>query len=113
MKILRKFGRTSSHRKSLMRTQTTQVIKHRRIKTTLGRAKELRRHVDHVVNLSKNGSLHARRQCSSILTEYDVVQKLFEESERYNTRTCGFTRIVRAGRRRGDNAEMAYLELVD
>jgi len=96
-----------------MRTQTTQVIKHKRIKTTLCKAKEVRRHVDHVITLSKNGSLHAKRQCLSILTEIEVTDQLFREADRFKDRQCGFTRIVRAGRRRGDNAEMAYIELLD
>jgi large subunit ribosomal protein L17 len=111
----RKLNRTSSHRKAMMRNMASALIKHEQIKTTLPKAKELRPFVDSLVTLGKRGSLHARRQALSRLNnDVKMTAKLFEIlAERYSERSGGYTRILKAGFRHGDNAPMAYLELVD
>ncbi|MEK9684650.1 MAG: 50S ribosomal protein L17 [Rhodospirillaceae bacterium] len=111
----RKLNRTSSHRKAMMRNMASALIKHEQIKTTLPKAKELRPFVDSLVTLGKRGSLHARRQALSRLNnDVKMTSKLFEIlAERYSERSGGYTRILKAGFRHGDNAPMAYLELVD
>jgi large subunit ribosomal protein L17 len=111
----RKLNRTSSHRKAMMRNMASALIKHEQIKTTLPKAKELRPFVDSLVSLGKRGSLHARRQALSRLNnDVKITAKLFEIlAERYSERAGGYTRILKAGFRHGDNAPMAYLELVD
>jgi large subunit ribosomal protein L17 len=111
----RKLNRTSSHRKAMMRNMASALIKHEQIKTTLPKAKELRPLVDSLVTLGKRGSLHARRQALSRLNnDVKMTAKLFEIlAKRYSERPGGYTRILKAGFRHGDNAPMAYLELVD
>jgi len=90
------------------------LLKHEQIKTTKPKAKELRRFVDKMVTLGKRGSLHARRQAFSILRDDEVVAKLFNAlAERYKDRPGGYTRVLAAGTRYGDNAPMAVIELVD
>ncbi len=110
----RKLNRTSSHRKAMFANMSTALIKHEQIKTTLAKAKELRPIVEKLITLGKNGSLHARRNAISKLSPDAQVDKLFGEiAERYSNRQGGYTRIIKAGNRYGDNAPMAYIELVD
>jgi large subunit ribosomal protein L17 len=108
-----KLGRTASHRNALFRNMVTSLFKHDRIRTTVTKAKELRRWADHLVTLAKRGDLHARRQALSILKEKEVVHNLFEgAAERFGAFSGGYTRIVKMGRRPGDAAPMSLIELV-
>lgn len=111
----RKLGRTSAHRLSMFRNMAASVIKHEQIQTTLPKAKEVRRYVDRLVSLGKKGGLHKRRQALSKLGGDKVmVEKLFGEiAQRYKNRNGGYTRVLKAGYRYGDNAPVAVLELVD
>ena len=111
---LRKLNRTSSHRKAMFSNMTNSVLMHEQIKTTLPKAKELRRYVEKMITLGKQGTIHARRQAFSFLRDEEMVKKLFSDfSDRYNSRQGGYTRVLKAGNRYGDNAPMAYIELVD
>ncbi len=108
----RRLGVRTSHRKAMMCNMVTSLMEHGRIVTTITRAKELRRIADRMVTLSKDGSLHARRQALSVIRDRHVVAKLFEEwGPMFADRTGGYTRIVRLGRRRGDATMMAVIEL--
>jgi large subunit ribosomal protein L17 len=90
------------------------LLTHEQIKTTLPKAKELRRVADKMITLGKRGNLHARRQAVSVLKDKALVGKLFSDlAERYKERTGGYTRVLRAGYRYGDSAPMAIIELVD
>ncbi|MBI78546.1 MAG: 50S ribosomal protein L17 [Rhodospirillaceae bacterium] len=111
----RKLNRTSSHRKALFRNMSVALLKHEQIKTTLPKAKELRGVVDRLITLGKRGSLHARRQALTRLNHDNViVEKLFTVlSERYATRDGGYTRVLKAGFRYGDNSPMAIIELIE
>ena len=111
----RKLNRTTAHRKALFRNMAAALIKHEQIKTTLPKAKELRGVVDRLVTLGKRGTLHARRQALSRLNGDTVMaDKLFTTlAERYAERNGGYTRVLKAGFRYGDNAPMAIIELVD
>ena len=111
----RKLNRTSAHRKALFRNMAAALVKHEQIKTTLPKAKELRGVVDHLVTLGKRGTLHARRQALSRLNGDTVMtDKLFTTlAKRYADRPGGYTRVLKAGFRYGDNAPMAIIELVD
>ena len=110
---LKKLNRPADQRKALMRALTTELIRHGRIKTTLVKAKEVRSTADHMVTLAKDGSLHARRQAISYLYDKQLVHALFEQApERYAERNGGYTRVLKDGFRRGDNAEMGIIELV-
>lgn len=109
-----KLGKPADQRKALLRGLTTEVIRHGRIRTTLPRAKELRREVDHMITLAKKGTLHHRRQAMAYIYDKDLVASLFEQApERYGERQGGYCRILREEiPRRGDNAPMAFVELV-
>ena len=110
----RKLNRTSSHRKAMFANMAHALIKHEQIKTTLPKAKDLRRVVEKLITLGKRGDLHARRQALSVLRDNVLVGKLFGEiAERYAERPGGYTRVLKAGFRRGDMAPMAFIELVD
>jgi large subunit ribosomal protein L17 len=110
----RKLGRTSAHRKALLRNLATALLEHERIITTEPKAKELRRVADKLVTLGKRGNLHARRQAFQVVQSNAVVQKLFNEiAPRFAGRQGGYTRILRLGYRPGDAAAMAVIELVD
>jgi large subunit ribosomal protein L17 len=110
----RKLGRTSSHRKALLKNMAAALIKHEQIKTTLPKAKELAPHVEKLITLGKRGGLHARRQAFAELRDDVMVEKLFSTfAERYGSRSGGYTRIMKAGFRYGDAAPMAIIELVD
>ena len=110
----RKLNRTSSHRKAMLANMAAALIKHEQITTTVPKAKELRRTVDKLVTLGKQGSLHARRQALSTLKDAKLTDKLFSTlADRYKARNGGYTRVMRAGFRHGDSAPMAIIELVD
>lgn len=109
----RKLGRTSAHRLALLRNLSTSLFEKERIRTTLMKAKELRPFAERLVTLGKREGLHARRQVLRHIHDVDVVAKLFDTlSARYAQRPGGYTRIIKVGPRRGDNAEMAIVELV-
>jgi len=106
-------GLPADQRKALMRSLATEIIRHGQIKTTLIRAKAVRSEVDRMITLAKDGSLASRRQALGYIYDKDLVSELFKAvGERYSNRQGGYTRIVRTKRRRGDNAEMAIIELV-
>jgi len=106
-------NKPADQRKAMLRALTTEVLRHGRIRCTLARAKEVRRHVDHMVTLAKDGSLHARRQALGYLYDKELVHGIFEQvPERYSDREGGYTRVLKDGFRRGDNAEMGVIELV-
>ncbi|XP_071738018.1 large ribosomal subunit protein bL17c [Rutidosis leptorrhynchoides] len=108
-----KLNRPPDQRKALLRGLTTQLLKHGRIKTTRARASAVRKYVDKMITLAKEGSLHKRRQALGFIYEKQIVHALFAEvPERYGERNGGYTRIIRTLPRRGDNAPMAYIELV-
>lgn len=110
----RKLNRTSAHRKMLYRNLVTSLFKHERITTTVPKAKEARILAEKMITFAKKGDLHSRRMAARKLNEPAVLQKLFEDiAPRYNERPGGYTRIMRLGPRKGDNAELAILELVD
>jgi large subunit ribosomal protein L17 len=111
---LRKLNRTHEHRKAMFANMAGALIRHEQITTTLPKAKELRSVVDKLVTLSKKGDLAARRLAASQLKEDEVVQKLFSTlADRYKDRNGGYTRVLKAGFRHGDNAPLAVIELVD
>lgn len=110
----RKLGRTSSHRNAMFANMTASLLRHEQIITTLPKAKELRRYAERMITLGKRGALHNRRQAAAFIPEDDVVRKLFGPlAERYRERAGGYTRVLKAGFRYGDNAPMAVIELVD
>lgn len=112
----RKLGRTTAHRTAMFANMAAALIKHEQIKTTLPKAKELRPVVEKLVTLSRRGAgdLHARRQALSQIRDAAQVRKLFDViGPRYAGRPGGYTRILKAGFRYGDNAEMAFIEFVD
>ena len=111
---LRKLNRTSEHRLAMLRNMCVSLLRHEAIKTTLPKAKELRRVVEPLITLGKAPSLANRRLAFSRLRDRDVVTKLFAElGPRYEKRPGGYTRILKMGFRVGDNAPMAFVELVD
>ncbi len=110
----RKLSRTSSHRKALLRNMVTSLLEHEAIRTTDAKAKELRGVAEKMITLGKRGTLHARRQALATIRSKEVTKKLFDElAGRYRQRAGGYTRIVKLGRRPGDAAPMAMIELVD
>ena len=114
MKSGRKLNRTSSHRSAMFRNMASSLIKHEVIKTTLPKAKELRRVVEPLITLAKEATLANRRLAFNRLRDRAIVTKLFNElGPRYKARPGGYTRILKMGFRVGDNAPMAFVELVD
>jgi|TARA_B110000259_G_scaffold85213_1_gene99322 large subunit ribosomal protein L17 len=110
----RKLNRTSSHRKALFKNMANSLLKHEIIRTTLPKAKELRKIAEPLITLGRDSSLHNKRLAFSRLRDRDIVVKLFGEiGPRYSERNGGYTRILKCGFRKGDNAPMAYIELVD
>jgi large subunit ribosomal protein L17 len=110
----RKLGVTSSHRKAMFHNLCHALIKHEQICTTLPKAKELRPVVERLITLGKRGNLHARRQAIAEIKDLALVEKLFTViAERYKERKGGYTRVLKAGFRVGDNAPLAIIELVD
>ena len=110
----RKLNRTASHRKALFANMSASLIEHEQIVTTLPKAKELRSIADKLVTLAKRGDLHARRQAIARVRDLAQVRKLFDVlGPRYAERAGGYTRVLKAGFRLGDNAPMAVIEFVD
>ena len=110
----RKLGRTSSHRTAMLRNMATSLFLHERIETTVQKAKELRPFAEKLITLAKKETLHARRLVLRDIQNKDVVAKLFDTiGVRFATRPGGYTRIIKTHFRRGDNAEMAIIELLD
>lgn len=109
----RKLGRSSDHRKAMLRAMVTFLLEKGRIETTVTRAKEVRAVTEKMITLGKTNNLHSKRQAFSYITKEAVVKKLFDEiSPKYADVNGGYTRIVKIGPRRGDAAEMAIIELV-
>ena len=111
---LRKLNRTSSHRLAMLRNMTVSLLRHEAIKTTLPKAKELRRVVEPMITLGKTDSVANKRLAFNRLRDREIVGKLFSEiGPRYAARNGGYIRILKMGFRAGDNAPMAFIELVD
>ena len=110
----RRFNRSAEHRKAMFANMAAALIKHEQIVTTLPKAKDLRPVVEKLITLGKRGDLHARRQAAAQLRDEDMVKKLFAVlGPRYQDRQGGYTRVLKAGFRFGDNAPMAVIEFVD
>ncbi|NBV13007.1 MAG: 50S ribosomal protein L17 [Sphingobacteriia bacterium] len=113
-KTVNHLGRTASHRKALLSNMANSLILHKRITTTLAKAKALRKFVEPLITRSKQDTMHSRRTVFSYLQNKDAVKELFSEiSDKVATRNGGYTRILKLGFRHGDNAEIAMIELVD
>ena len=110
----RRFNRTSEHRKAMFANMSAALIKHEQIVTTLPKAKDLRPVVEKLITLAKRGDLNSRRLAMGQLRDATMVKKLFDVlGPRYNARSGGYTRVLKAGFRYGDNAAMAVIEFVD
>lgn len=108
-----KLGRTTAHKKAMLRNMATSIIKYEKIRTTESKAQELKRVADKLVTLGKRGDLHARRQALSFVRDRAMVGKLFDDlSERYRNREGGYTRVIKVGCRIGDNAPMSIVEFI-
>ncbi len=113
-KAHRHFNRTSAHRKALFKNLCIVLIEHEQIKTTLPKAKELRKHIEPLITLARNDSVANRRLAFKKLRHPAAVGKLFSDlGPRFSTRPGGFTRVLKAGLRDGDSAPMAYIQLVE
>ena len=109
----RKLGRTTDHRKAMLRAMVTYLLENGQIETTVTRAKEVRAVAEKMITIGKNNDLHSKRQVFAYVTKEDVAKKLFDEiSPKYAERNGGYTRILKLGPRQGDNAEGVFLELV-
>jgi len=107
-------GRTSSHRKAMLSNMASSLIRHKRINTTLAKAKELRKYVEPLITKSKDDSTHSRRTVFSYLRDKEAVAELFRDvAPKIAARPGGYTRIIKLGNRLGDNADMCLIELVD
>lgn len=110
----RKLNRNASHRKAMFSNMATSLILHERIQTTTPKAKELRSIVEPLITLARRGDLHARRQAARIVRDDVALAKLFSElAERFQDRPGGYTRVIKLTNRRGDNAPISMIELVD
>jgi large subunit ribosomal protein L17 len=110
----RKLGRTASHRKATISSLITSLLKYKRIKTTLAKAKETRVFAEKLVTKARKGDLHAKKQVMDVIKDKEVVKELFSEIiPKIGDRSGGYTRVVKLGHRMGDAAQMAILELVD
>ncbi len=110
----RKLGRTASHRKATLIALATALLKHKRIKTTLAKAKETRGFVEKLITKAKKGDLHAHKQVMDVIKDKETVKELFAEIvSKIGDRPGGYTRVVKLGNRLGDAAQMAIIELVD
>ena len=110
----KKLNKTSTHRKAMFMNLSNALIKHEQITTTLPKAKELRRYIEKIITLGKNGNLQSRRKTISILQDQKMSKKVFDIlADRYKDRKGGYTRIIKLGNRFGDNAPTAVIELVD
>ena len=109
----RKLGRTSDHRRAMMRAMVTYLFENGKIETTVTRAKEVRAVAEKMITLGKTNTLHSKRQVYSYITKEEVAKKVFDEiAPKYEDRNGGYTRIIKICPRRGDAAEMAIIELV-
>jgi large subunit ribosomal protein L17 len=109
----KKFNRSASHRRALLRNLVTSLLRHERIQTTDPKAKELRRWADWMIGLGKQGTLHARRQALAVIQDEAVVHKLFDSlAARFKDRPGGYSRVVKIGWRRGDQAAVSIVELL-
>ena len=109
----RKLGRTTDHRKAMLRAMVTYLLENGQIETTVTRAKEVRAVAEKMITIGKNNDLHSKRQVFAYVTKENVAKKLFDEiSPKYAERNGGYTRIIKIGPRRGDAAEMAIIQLV-
>ena len=110
----KKLNKTSSHRKAMFMNMSNALIKHEQITTTLAKAKELRRFIEKIVTLGKNGDLISRRKAVSILQDNKMSKKVFDVlADRYKNRNGGYTRIIKLGNRFGDNAPTAVIEFIE
>jgi large subunit ribosomal protein L17 len=110
----RRLDRTTEHRTAMLRNMVTSLLRHERIATTTPKAKELKRFADKIITLGKRGTPHSRRIAARDVRDVEVIEKLFGPiAERFAKRPGGYTRVVRTGRRTGDNADMALIELVE
>lgn len=110
----RKFGRETDARRLMMRNLVKSMVEHGQINTTLAKAKEMRRFVERVVTYGKNNTVHSRRLAYSVLGDRDLVKKLFDEiAPAFADRNGGYTRVLKAGFRRGNNAPMAIIQFVE
>lgn len=108
-----KLGRNASHRRAMMRNQVTSFFKHERIETTLSKAKELARMAEKIITLGKRGNLHARRMALKDIDKA-IVKKVFDEiAPRFQSRNGGYTRVIKLGKRQGDGAQMALIEMAE
>ncbi len=108
---MRKLGRTSDHRKAMLRAMVTFLLENGKIETTVTRAKEVKSEAEKMITLGKNTDLHSKRQVFAYITKEEVSKKLFDEiSPKYKDVNGGYTRIIKTGPRRGDAAEMAFYE---
>jgi large subunit ribosomal protein L17 len=109
----RKFNRSPSHRRALLRNLVTSLLRHERIQTTDPKAKELRRWADRMIGLGKEGTLHARRQALAVIQDEAVVHKLFDTlASRFKNRPGGYSRVIKIGWRQGDRAPLSLVELL-
>ena len=109
----RKLGRTSDHRKAMLRGMVTYLIENGQIETTVTRAKEVKAMAEKMITIAKSSDLHSKRQVYCYITKEEVAKKVFDEiAPKYEDRNGGYTRIIKIGPRRGDAAEMAIIELV-
>ena len=110
----RKLGRTTDHRKAMLRAMVTYLLENGKIETTVTRAKEVRSMAEKIITIGKNDSLHAKRQVYSFITKETVAKKVFDEiSPKYKERNGGYTRIIRTGKRVGDAADACILQFVE
>ena len=109
----RKLGRTTDHRKAMLRAMVTFLLENGKIETTVTRAKEVRAMAEKMITIAKAGDLHSKRQVYSYITKESVAKKVMDEiTPKYADRNGGYTRIIKIGPRRGDAAEMAIIELI-
>ncbi len=110
----RKFGRSTAQRKAMFRMMVTDLLRHEVIRTTHAKSKEVAPLAEKMLTHAKGGDLHNRRQAAAFITDKEVLSKAFDElADRYRDREGGYTRIIKLGKRRGDSAEMALIELVE
>jgi large subunit ribosomal protein L17 len=110
----RQLGRTASHRKAMLSNMATSLFRHERIQTTSAKAKELRPFAERLITLARRGDLHARRQAARSIHDKEALKKLFDTlGPRYADRAGGYMRVLKLGRRQGDGAEIALVQLIE
>ncbi len=111
---MRKLGRTSSHRKAMLSNMATSLLRYEKITTTLPKAKDVRRVVEKLISKAKKDTLASRREAARVIKDREVLKKLFSQiGPKFKARSGGYTRILRLGQRKGDNASLALIELVE